>query len=127
MFTPTVLILFVMLVHQAKSNDDDYLLVHNQLDLVPLEAKKDVNTFRIEKIDDFYHQFKQELSKQDLKKFLARLSSLSSDCENLIRSSSVLSHKQLNEFIDSALVLVHKKFNLKGNIDEFLAQFKSIF
>jgi len=97
---------------------------------VPLQVKKtdDIyETLRIEKVNQYFEEFKTELSGLELKKFYKKLLTLVIDCEQLIHSSSVVSNKEIARFIDSGLHLIHKKFHRKGDLDEFLAKFNSNF
>ena len=82
---------------------------------------------KIEKVNAFFNEFKSELNKQDLKKFYKKLYSLVVECEQLIRNTAVVSNKDITNFLDTGLYLIHKKFQLHTNIDDFLQKFKSKF
>lgn len=100
----------------------------NHLNDLGSPMKKDdasFETLRIEKINEYFQSFKDEFSGTDLKKFYKKLFSLVTDCELLIQSSAIVSNKKINNFIDTRLSSIHKKFNVKGDIDEFLKKFQS--
>lgn len=61
-----------------------------------------------------------------MKKFYSKLSTLEFDCDKFVRSSMIVSDKQINQLVDSGLRLVHKDFHLNGDLDSFLKNFNGI-
>lgn len=115
-----VLILQVCVVLAHESYFDEMIMPN------PVKKTKDTyETLRIEKVDQYFKTFKSELSRLEQKKFYKKLFTLVNDCEQLIHASSVVSNKEIGRFLDSGLHLVHKKFHLQGDIDEFLTKFNS--
>lgn len=59
------------------------------------------------------------------KKLHKQLSNLVNDVEHHLRKSGFINNANVNEFINTGLKNIHKKFNFNRHIEEFLLSQKS--
>ena len=122
-----IIFFITIFICRIESIQFDELNFENNQDLITKQEHDSFERLKIEKVNAFFNAFKSELSKQDLKKFYKKLYSLVVECEQLIRNTAVVSNKDITNFLDTGLYLIHKKFQLHTNIDDFLQKFKSKF
>lgn len=94
-------------------NSDDELKQQKEI------FDRDYNDLHNKRLQHFFDSFKMELSIHEAKKLLVKLMSLDNDFDHFVESKEMISKKEIDDFINTGLRLIHKNFSFENNIDEF--------
>lgn len=129
-----IIVLVQSCVALAKTNFEDDSIDHVERDIFNQHLrhrnqKKPIrfDDIKNDKIQLFFETFRFELSNQDVKQFYRKLDDLATDTERYVEVKAFVSDKEVNEFIDNGLKIVHKEFMFQKASESFFQKAKRKF